>query len=249
MASGAVINVTTVGDYDPTGGANNAVDSNAPGSNVATFTSNVATAFTNGTGGVINFDGSGTLAQNDILRASFAGGAKTVDFVNINDAEAIGQNFSTTRTATSGSANSHLSASGATGPSDRMDFKFTVNNLVGGAINERVTRVGVTVLSRSGLVTGTTGQVDFIATLDNASTISTGVDTINNSNATDDTFYELTAPAGRYITEIWVDLNSNNSNQFFSAIDDLAFMTSIVPEPASLGGLALLCGGLMRRRR
>ncbi len=256
----ATVNVTASGVYDEAltdqdntmvGIQNNAVDNSAPsGVTVATFTTLITTGFSAGTAGVIDFNGlTGVFAVNDDIRASFAGGTKFVSFTNVNDpttgatGELFGNNQSSSRSAISGGVNSHLSANTTGGPT-RNDFEFTIGGVTGpGAlVNEFVTSVGGTVLSRS----GGNGTVAFTATLDDMSTIILN-DTISDSNGGDDTFFGVTAPAGRYITGVKFDLSNDG---FFTAIDDLGFTTSVIPEPSSalllLGGLGSLT--LLRRR-
>lgn len=257
-AQAATVNVTASGVYDEgltdqdtntVGIQNNAVDNSAPmGVAVSSFSGLITTGFVPGTSGVIDFNGlTGTLAFGDDIRASFNGGNKFVSFTNANDmggtGELFGNNLSGSRTAISGGVNDHLSAN-TMGSGTRNDFEFSISGITGpGAlINEFVTSVGGTVLSRS----GGTGTVAFNVTLDDMSTI-TLTDTISDSKAGDDTFFGVTAPTGRYITSVEFDLTDNG---FFTAIDDLAFVTSVIPEPSSalllIGGLGTLA--LVRRR-
>ena len=241
----AVLNVSTSGIYDENIVQPNTVDTEASGNSqtLLSFQTDLIAAFAADLGGVVTFNETGgVIASGDTLAAAYGvSGSKTLNFVNINPVgKQIGQSF-TNRTAISGGADSHLSTAGNAGPLGRNDFEFSVSS---SSAFEVVDTIGVTLLSRGA---STAGLAVLTATLDDGSTVSTNVESIAGSNGGDDTFFVVGAPTGRFIESFKLDLTGDS---FFSAIDDLAFTTTVVPEPVSAGLLGI--GGLLllaRRNR
>lgn len=249
-ASNAATALGVVQTYDgtPAGPALN----NAPGNaqSASAFTTAVAGAFTGNTGGVINF---GTSASADAQQLNITyGGAKT---------------FSVTSTLGFGS--------GATGTSQLIDIRanlttitpisgttallpnqqngiqswtFNFSGITGGAIGEAITTTGFTLLSRSG--TSQDATVEWFLN-GSATAAASQTDTFDNSNGGDNTFFSYTAPAGSAITGFRITyLGATGTNDRRLGIDDLGFITGVIPEPSSmmlLGLGALSC--LSRRRR
>lgn len=233
--------VTTVAAFDPAGGG--VVESDATGApnDRATFGPAVSAAFTAGRGGVINFEVAENTAGTS-LEASYASGAKTL---NITASEAFSIQTFSGSTPVSGTFGLLLPS--ANDSNDNATLTFT--GITGGEPGEAVTSVGFALLSRN-TGTGTsdyTQTVTVIATFSDGST-ATASDTINGANGTDDTFFGFTAPAGLSIASIGFDpaLDARDSR---TVIDDLGFVTSVVPEPASASLVVLAAGGLLARRR
>lgn len=239
----------TVGTYGPgTNAVDSVADATAGGSPVTAgdayngFRAAVASAFTAGNGGVIDFEGP---AGNDFTTAfttTYAAGAKSL-------AVTAAPGFriaSGPSTSTQISGNSAIS--GATsGSADVAAYGFTFGPVTGGSPGEAVTRVGFTLLSRTGYPTNPT-PFTVTATFSGGGTTVLTSD-ITSGNGTDDTFYGFTAPAGQSITGIAISSNQTSRPTF---ADDLGYITSVVPEPASLGLLfpgALLLAGRRRARR
>lgn len=187
---------------------------------VAEFKPWVEAAFLTGNGGVITFDGvnNADYSQVQSFAASFAGGTKGMTLTNRIDGNYSVSGPSGDRTAISGSQ--FLT----TGGNAHFDFDFT--SFTGFGPNEKITAVGVTILGRSGQGTGRNFRV--VARYTN------GVETGSSStfrtfdmqagNTTQDSFSGIVAPAGFWITSI----RAHSDNGIFTALDDLAFITSDV---------------------
>ncbi len=229
-----------VADYDATTNAN-AVDVSATTTGtgqeigLSDFTTLVAAAHASGNGGVIDFDtfATGTTTLDaDYLYASFDSGNKSITIGG------TGNSFATSipfvgggRTAISGTGmlGNNAYAGGA-------DLAFS--DLAEG---EYVTAVGLTLLSRGSGVVGATASDYTVTAYFGDSTSASQVSTLEVAQGTDDTFYGFIAPTGTYITNVTV---RKTSGTYHAAIDDLGFVTSVVPEPASVASLlvVVLCG-------
>ena len=243
VQSAPAATISTIGVYDEAT-RTNAVDTIAddtnpgdgigtgvavsPGDALATFTSAVATAYNSNRGGVAGFD---SFPASTSLGTSlqFVYGVSGTKTLNVTSSEAL-------RAAGYGSATA-ISGDRVLDNGDGADstFDLAFGSITGGEVNERVTQVAITALSRSG---STSGGMTLTVTFDDNST-STLTSFIGSTNGGDDTFYRFLAPTGRYITELSFLRNAGGTRPF----DDFAFITGIIPEPASLALAAL--GGLM----
>ena len=202
----------------------NAVNAEAPSNNIslAAFTTNVAAAFADDAGGVINFDGG--FNSDTAINANY--GVSGTNVLGITAANTVTFTNSGNNGAVSISGNRILQINGSqTGTTFTFDTDLT--------------SFGLTALSR------TTGDrtVAISGTLSDGSTFALAADDVTAGTPRDDTFFGYQAPAGLGITS--VTLTSNSGTLY----DDLAFTTAI-PEPASAGLAAV--GGLLvlaRRRR
>jgi len=241
--SQAVVVLNTVGVYDSTNNAN-AVDRVAAGSiSLTTFTTDVATAFSNNLGGVIDFNTGSINTQTGIDAKYGTGLGKTLSISTssnyniqtsnniraISDTQSITGHFLLDSTATQFST-------------------FTVGSITNGSVGEVVTQFGFTILARNG---GGTPTIVVTATFSNATTASASAAfTVTSTipSTTEDSFYGFTAPAGKSISSVQV--NYGAAGDLRRGIDDIAFVTSVIPEPSTflmgLGGVSLLF--IFRRR-
>jgi len=235
----------SVGVYDdPT--ETNSVDTDITGT-LSSFTSDVADAFANNRGGVIDFQSGFTNSGNNtILGTSFDAsyGTSALKTLAITSSETLElwHNKTAGQVDTLSDTNNLLPTTNITA------FTLTLGSITGGESNEVVSEVGLTVLSRS--VWGTTSNVSITANFSGGGSTNLSSN-VSNAIGADDTFYHFVAPTGESITSLDFDNSSGggNANQNRIPVDDLAFITS-VPEPSSvlLLGLSASCG-LMRRRR
>jgi len=235
---------TTVSTYDATG--TNDVDTDATGT-LNTFKAAVAVSSAAGFGGVANFDQT-TVNGNGVLDFTYASAAKTLRVTSSINLDVVNVNLSTGSVTpiTLGTINGV-----ATRPTGSVsDTTFTIGAISGREVNERVTSFAFTILSRN--TYGATGR-DFTATVFYSDLSNSGpvLSNVSNSKGDDDTFWSFTAPGGLSITSIFVDAvadGTGTSNQ--PVFDDIAFETSIIPEPSSVLLITAGLGSLgMRRRR
>ena len=220
--------VATNGNYDPIGGTGDA-DSSATASpnDIATFKTDVLAAFNAGFGGVIHFD-LGADTPGSTLEATY--GSKTL---NISTNPGFNVQAISSGTALSGRA--LLLVTNAASADDGSTL--TIGSITGGAANEAVTQLAFTMLSR--LATGYPLDLTVTAFFSDGSS-SVATSNIGNVAGTDDTFFAFTAPANHSITSIVLN-PTNDASDARPVIDDLAFITSIIPEPSS----AMLLGGTL----
>jgi len=236
--------LSSVGTYDPTGDDNDADQSAEFGSgsngsitsanvlDLATFQGLVSTAFTNGNGGVIDFEGaSDSITSGDTFTTNTFGG-RTLSFTN-----------TTGNLSIVGGSGGRLPISGSSVIGGQIDLNFNSFSLTGGDPADRLTHFGMTVLQRNQPVSFTV-----TATFSDLSTLTFNSESLRDSDLVpanaEDTFFGFVAPDNESITNVFID--SNN----FTSYDDIGFIVTPVPEPSStallgLGGLALI----MRRRR
>jgi len=234
--------LTLVGSYDPTGDAND-VDRSAtflsgsvPGItsanvlNLATFQGLVSTAFTNGNGGVIDFEGgSDSLTSGGTVFTTSSFGGRTLSFATDEGALSIG-----------GAGSGRVATSGSSTIGGQIDINFTSFSLTGGNPADRLTHFGMTILQRSQGV-----QSDVTATFSDGSTLTFDQLTFSDAgDSTQDAFVGFVAPDGLSITNVLFDGTN------FTSYDDIGFIVTPVPE-ASTVALLGLCGIalILRRRR
>lgn len=238
-AHGAFI---TTSVYDENTTQANAVDASATTLTVGAFTTQVSTAYAAGRGGVVDF-GTGTLTSGNIDAgfAPSAGPGTETKTLPITLTTTTGATLAagTLAPISNGNTSNILKAPGG------GDVTFTFGTVTG-APTEKVTTFAFTLLTQtvlSGVQYTATVNYDDLTSTQTQKTI--GRDT---ANPTLDNFWGFTAPTGRYITSVVFDTNAA-SNRDVTHIDDLAFITSVVPEPAALSLLATAGLFVSRRRR
>lgn len=256
--------VAAVGTYDENGTQTNTVNSSATfasgtggatAANVqsfATFDPVVEERFLLGTGGVLNFDSQinvgDQLTTTGIVtpvNLTFNAGAKSFGLgFALGSGLGIRQGNLSNRTPIS-AGNGTIPGFAFTTVSETPGaLTLSIGAVSGGLPAEAVTQFGFTFLSRTSRNYGT---VSSIATFSGGGTATSSVNLSTAPGAgVNDTFFGFIAPTGQSISS--VVLTPGNDVGF--SIDDVGFVSSVVPEPGSitllLGGIALL--GLRRRR-
>jgi hypothetical protein len=196
--------------------------SNADQTDQTTFATNVATAYTNGFGGVVNFDVSGdALTTAPAIVANYASNAKTLTIgLTTNSALAISPLAPPSGTA---GVTNCLSAPNGTSDPNLGDVTFTMGAITGGVTNEKVTSFSFTYLTET-VLNGIT--VTVTATFsDNSTSVVTRTVNRDTSSPIYDTFYGFVAPSGQYITSI--SLVSDTTRGATTNIDDVSFITAV----------------------
>ncbi len=240
------------------------------GVTLSSFSSLVSTAYTNGLGGVFNFQtGTGGTGDPNTQLTSLAGnttmGYDASDNIEGYDATpnsyAAGSGSPSTAPIVSfyrSDANSSSSAAldwnsnqGAiitSGPSGggylgiqgTASYSLTFQPQAGYG----VTDFGLTSIARD--ASGQTSSGSFTVHFSNGSTITSSMANVSSTTSTPGTgvFFGFQAPTGLTITSVdWA--NSNSTSRF----GDLALIVATVPEPASMGLFGMAGGLLLWRRR
>jgi len=253
-----------VATYDATGGAANAVDTNASGAalssmlinDVAGFTTAVAAAYAGNTGGVIDM-GNGASASATVA----------IDADQLNITYATSKTFTITTAVTlfsgaTGSTTTDLRHNlGTLTPTSGFSallpnrstavtsWAFNFGNINGGAIGEAITTIGFTLLSRDNV--GENVTVSWFIDGSN-SAIFSDTEAMAAGKTLDDTFFSYTAPTGSKITGFSIDFAGTTSATTDGrlGIDDIGFITSVIPEPSAIALLSAagVIGSLRRRR-
>ena len=222
---------TTVGVYDP--GSSNDVDQSATfsGATGAAGAANVlsltefqaltGSAFAADMGGVVGFEGAGSLeAGGGSFVATYGtNGTKTLTISSGNSAFRYPGVPSSSRVPVSGTETEMLSKE-----SPDMDFSFDIGTITDGIPREGVTHFGVTAIER---LDTDQGVVPCTATFSDGSTVTasatiSGAAPANN----EDTFYGFVAPSGKSIVNVHLGYSV-----WFSNVDDVGFITGET-EPA-----------------
>lgn len=252
--------VALVGTYDENTTQSNSVNVNAAfasgtgaatSANVltaATFKTNVESAFTNGFGGVLNFDSLfniddqvPTTGITSPFGGTFDSGNKSLAIsLSLSSGDNVFRQMNLSN-RTPISAGNGSTPGGALNTQDETPGALAISfgSITGGDPGEVVTEAGFTFLSRT---SRNFGVVTAVATFDNGDTVTSSfLNTANPSTGQftageQDMFFGFSANPGRSISSI--NLSTENEYQF--SIDDLGVVT--IPEPSSL---LLVMGGML----
>jgi hypothetical protein len=231
--------------YDENAVQTNQVDVSATAFTVGQMTSAVASAFSAGRGGVIDFD-NGTFTDSRTIDARFAG-------ASFNKSLRLTSGVRDWQIGVLGTSSSSGSISGpnviflgAPAPfpnpfANTIVFGDVTDVSTNAVLPERVTSFGMTIIDAN--FNGSGNNVHFDVSFSNGTATSTDF-FIPLAFQTNDTFFGWSAPANAYITQISFTATNNTAGE------DWAFITSPVPEPASVALLAIgAVGTLLMRRR
>ncbi|ARN56279.1 PEP-CTERM sorting domain-containing protein [Sedimentisphaera salicampi] len=199
----------------------------------------VEQAFTNGRGGVVNFDHEGTIADASSFDVKFDGGDKQFTVTATGDAAGTFK-FDETggdRTPISG-------ADRLQGNQPSLDFDFS--DYIGMESDERIKAIGWTILGRSNWGSANWRVIArYTNGTDTGSSSTFRTINMSSGDTTQDSFSGIVAPDGYWITGMRV----HSDQDAWSAHDDFAFVT--VPEPATLAifGLGGCIVSLNKRKR
>ena len=245
----------TVGVYDSTSNANT-VDAEAPGnsSTLADFTTgptSVAAAFAANAGGVIDFTTGWDGTASPSWTVTYGqGGSKTFLLTTPTSSDqrglevhaSDGFNKNEAISGTSFGLDLDGNTAGHPGHIFRLDFgTFS-------ASGEGIIELALTALSRDNY--GGSGVTFTFKAIFNDATFTTVADVVTGGQSADDTFFAFAAPTGKTIVALEATGTPSNSTGLRLNIDDLAFITTaMIPEPATMGLLAMGALGLLARRR
>ncbi|HLP76019.1 MAG TPA: hypothetical protein VK327_03810, partial [Candidatus Paceibacterota bacterium] len=192
---------------------------------VHSFSDLLVPSFEKGLGGVVNFE-SGTLDTPKQFTVLFNKGSKRLVISQDTASSYSIKNYvRETRTPISGT---HALAKEL----GSADFEFRFSQITGGAADEEIVAFGATVLGRnnSNARSSWTGVAAIQDREGHMGVITNRVADLNTGtgNGTDDAFFGFRAPTGWFITSVMI-LSDDGA---FTSIDDLAFVTAVVPQPA-----------------
>ena len=230
------------GEYDSTARAN-AVDADAS-SGIAAFEARLAAAFALGSGGVVDFD-AGDVSGNNVLDFDF-GPAASPKRLRLSASDNLGHYtfappFFEWAEPISGDR-SLGSLDLVQGGSDPHTY-FIPTALTGGAAGEALTEVGFTLLSRR----DAPQDVSATAQFSDGSSSSLAA-RLSGVRGEDDTFFHFAAPSGTSVTRLTLNFTAAGGPAG-TTLDDFAFITSVVPDPAGAPCLAAAAMALCARPR
>jgi hypothetical protein len=173
-------------------------------------------------GGVVSFDVSGdALTPAPAIAASYGSGTKTLS-IGVTAGSALDISPLAPPSGSTGVTNCLTAPDSGTALGD---ITFTMGSITGGQASEHVTSFAFTYLTET-VLNGLT--VTVTATFSDQST-STVTRTVNRNTTSPiyDTFFGFVAPSGTYIVS--VALTSNTTRGDTTHIDDVGFVTSVVP--------------------
>ena len=186
------------------------------------FSTNVATAYSANMGGVVNFDVAGDALTSAPAIVANYGGSKSLS-IAVTGSSALAVSPLNPPSGTSGTTNCISAPNAGT---NLGDITFTMGAITNGVANEKVTTFAFTYLAQT-ILNGL--SVTVTATFSDLTT-STVMQTVNRNLAnppTNDVFFGFVAPAGKSILSVAVTSNTSRANT--SYIDDVGFITSVVP--------------------
>lgn len=195
---------------------------NAQQTDQTTFAAAVSTAFTNKLGGVVNFDVAGdALSPAPAIVAQYGNNTKTLA---IGVTAGCALDVSPLAPPSGGAGVTNCLSAPNTG-SALGDITFTMGSITGGVANERVTSFAFTYLTETAL-NGL--SVAVTATFSDQSTsVVTRTINRNTGSPANDTFFGFVAPSGTSIVSVAITSNTNRGET--THIDDVGFITSVVP--------------------
>ena len=179
------------------------------------------------------------------INATFNGGAKSLDITyTLGTGVAIRQGNLTNRTPISANNGSTPGFAFTTVSEAPGTLTLGFGPVAGGLDNEQVTQAGFTFLSRT---SRNYGVVSATATFTNGDAVTSSFTNTTFTAGAQDTFFGFLAPDGSSISGI--SLSTTGGVGF--SIDDLGLITAdvVVPEPGSLGLLAVAGALILARRR
>lgn len=243
---------TTVGIYDENVVVANTVDSSLTSYTVAQFTSDVSTAYAANSGGVISFNGFINNTVVTSIEAPFGtGSTKTLNISfggGVSHHVALGLGSANPISGQAGGSTAFGQGPNSDNADANVDMDFLFDSITGGEVFEAITKVGLTYVGRTnGGGLDNADNVTITAFFSNATSSSV---TTNANNANGERFIGFEAPANTSITRLLIDIPADINRRVF--IDDLGFVTSVVPEPSTYAAIAaglLVLIAFVRNRR
>jgi len=249
IGSSAFASFISTGVYDENTVQPNTVDASATTLTVGSFSTLITNNYSLGKAGVVDF-GTGSLNASGGIDAKYA---PTAGSGTETKSLAIGLTSGTTLSTNYVVAGSTLAPISNADTSNILkaptpgNITFSIGSITGGLTNERVTSFGFTLLTQTVLTSVTYTAT---ATFDDGTTASANktLGRVTTNSPTLDNFWGFTAPTGHYITSLAFTTNAG-AGRDVTHIDDVGFVTSVIPEPAAMAllGLAGVVG--LRRRR
>ena len=243
----------TTGVYDESVVAANQLDKATPAGSLPTFKAAIAAARAAGAGGVIDFDADFTATpssggtSNNPIDAAFAASFGTTGEKRLNLSSTVAFDVYTNDVNSQVHTLSGHNALITRHPTVDFDLALAIE---GGGADEHVVEFGVSLLQRTTYTANQTMELTALYSDGGSESLSLTI-TGNGGRGSSDAFFHFAAPDDQWITGVeFRNLTNNGITQSRMVLEDIGFVTEIVPEPGTLvllvvgGGLALL-----RRRR